>query len=136
MGLAVDGSASNDGSSMLEEIRVAYLLHRLNSSFDAPSGYEILKMATRGSASVLGRDDIGQLCVGYSADAFLVNTDRSDLVGTQFDAKSILCTVGLKGNVDTTIVGGEIVVECGKLVNMDEQKIVHEAKAALKQFYR
>lgn len=59
VGLAVDGSASNDGSNLLAEIRTAYLLHRLNYSHQAPSGYDILKIATAGSARVLGRDDIG-----------------------------------------------------------------------------
>ena len=48
VGLAVDGSASNDGSNLLEEMRVAYLLHRLSWSQEAPDGYDILKMATRG----------------------------------------------------------------------------------------
>lgn len=47
VGLGVDGSASNDGSSLMEELRVAFLLHRLNSSKAAPSGYDVLKMATR-----------------------------------------------------------------------------------------
>ena len=61
VGLAVDGSAINDGSSLLEELRVAFLLHRLNASRQAPTGYDVLKMATRGSARLLGRDDIGQL---------------------------------------------------------------------------
>jgi len=136
VGLAVDGSASNDGSNMLEEIRVAFLLHRLNSSNDAPSGYDMLKMATRGSASVLGRDDIGQLSVGYAGDAFMVSPDRIDLVGTQFDAKSMLGTVGLKGNVDTTIVGGEIVVDGGVLMNVDEDKVVADAKQTLEKFYQ
>ena len=56
VGLAVDGSASNDGSSLLEELRTAYLLHRLHSSGRAPSGYDLLKVATRGSARVLGRN--------------------------------------------------------------------------------
>lgn len=42
VGLAVDGSASNDGSNLLEEIRVAYLLNRLNSNHNSPSGYDIL----------------------------------------------------------------------------------------------
>ena len=42
VGLGVDGSASNDGSSLMEELRVAYLLHRLHSSADAPSGYDLL----------------------------------------------------------------------------------------------
>ena len=56
VGLAVDGSASNDGSSLMEELRVAYLLHRLNSSKAAPSGYQVLKMATRGSMDLSKKD--------------------------------------------------------------------------------
>ena len=73
VGLAVDGSASNDGSSLLEELRVAYLLHRLTSSRQAPTGYDVLKMATRGSARLLGRDDIGQLSEGKCADLFMID---------------------------------------------------------------
>ena len=69
VGLAVDGSASNDGSSLMEELRVCYLLHRLTSSEKAPSGYQVLKMATRGSARLLGREDIGQLAVGKAVCA-------------------------------------------------------------------
>ncbi|NFO03822.1 8-oxoguanine deaminase [Clostridium botulinum] len=127
VGLAVDGSASNDGSNLLEEIRVCYLLHRLNSSNYAPTGYEILKLATRGSADVLGRNDIGELSVGKAADLFMINSKRLEFVGIQFDPKSILGTVGIKGNVDYTIVSGEIVVKEGKLINIDEEKITYEA---------
>lgn len=127
VGLAVDGSDSNDGSNLLEEIRVCYLLHRLNSSNYAPTGYEILKLATRGSADVLGRNDIGELSVGKAADLFMINSKRLEFVGTQFDPKSILGTVGIKGNVDYTIVSGEIVVKEGKLINIDEEKITYEA---------
>ncbi|MEG1747507.1 MAG: amidohydrolase family protein, partial [Oscillospiraceae bacterium] len=66
IGLGVDGSASNDGSNLLEELRVSFLLHRLTSGADAPSGYDLLKIATRGSARVLGRDDIGHLAPGMA----------------------------------------------------------------------
>ncbi|NFG39739.1 8-oxoguanine deaminase [Clostridium botulinum] len=133
VGLAVDGSASNDGSNLLEEIRVCYLLHRLNSSKDAPTGYEILKLATRGSAKVLGRNDIGELSVGKAADLFMINSKRLEFVGTQFDPKSILGTVGIKGNVDYTIVSGEVVVKEGKLVNIDEEKITYEANKSVER---
>lgn len=134
VGLAVDGSASNDGSNLLEEIRVAYLLHRLNSSRKAPTGYDILKIATRGSAQVLGRKDIGKLEVGKAADLFLINSDRLEFVGTQYDPKSVLGTVGLKGSVDYTIVNGKIVVKNCRLVGIDEEKITSEANSALKKF--
>ena len=119
-GLAVDGSASNDGSNMLEEMRVAYLLHRLNSSSEAPAGYDILKMASRGSASILGREELGHLAEGMAADFFAISLDRIELVGGQYDPKSLLSCIGFKGAVDYTVVNGKVVVEQGRLVNVDE----------------
>ena len=75
LGLALDGSASNDGNSLLEELRVAYLLHRLTYSGRAPSGYDLLKMATRGGARLLGRTDIGSLEVGKDGDVVICDGD-------------------------------------------------------------
>lgn len=126
LGLAVDGSASNDGSNLLEEIRVAYLLHRLNVSRKAPTGYDILKLATNGGARLLGRQDIGCLEVGKAADLFMIDTRRIEWVGTQFDPKSMLGTVGHKGAVDYTIVNGKVVVKEGQLLGIDEQKIAEK----------
>ena len=123
VGLAVDGSASNDGSSLLEEMRVCYLLHRLNSSDKAPSAYDILKIATNGGAKVLGRDDIGCLEVGRAADLFMIDMRRLEMVGANFDSKSLFGTIGWKGSVDYTIVNGKVVVEKGKIVTIDEEKI-------------
>ena len=134
VGLAVDGSASNDGSNLLEELRVAYLLHRLNSSNQAPSGYELLKMATRGSAELLGRKDLGSIALGMAADFFLVNENRLELVGTQFDFRSMLCTVGLKGAVDYTVVNGRVVVQEGRLIGIEEEKVTEKANAAVKHY--
>lgn len=133
VGLAVDGSASNDGSNLLEELRVAYLLHRLNSSQKAPTGYDILKLATKGSARVLGRKDIGELSVGKAADLFMINSNRLEMVGTQYDPKSVLGTVGFKSPVDYTIVSGKIVVKDGKLTTIDEEKIVFEANKCVEK---
>lgn len=123
VGLAVDGSASNDGSSLLEEMRVCYLLHRLNSSDKAPSAYDILKIATNGGAKVLGRDDIGSLEVGKAADLFMIDMRRLEMVGANFDAKSLFGTIGWKGSVDYTIVNGRVVVEKRKLISVDEEKM-------------
>jgi cytosine/adenosine deaminase-related metal-dependent hydrolase len=127
VGLAVDGSASNDGSSLLEELRVCYLLHRLTSSAAAPTGYDVLKLATRGSARLLGRSDIGRLAVGACADFFLVDARRLELVGAVSDPGSVLGTVGLRGAVDYTVVNGRIVVRDGHLVNVDEGRLAEEA---------
>ncbi|MGL4548106.1 8-oxoguanine deaminase [Eubacterium aggregans] len=134
VGLAVDGSASNDGSNLLEEIRVAYLLHRLTSGSAAPTGYDLLKMATRGSAQVLGRKDIGSLEVGKAGDLFLVDTRRLELVGTHLDPKSLLGTVGLKGPVDYTVVNGQVTVKNGCLVTVDEKAAQQKADASVRAY--
>ena len=128
VGLAVDGSASNDGSSLLEELRVAFLLHRLHSSRQAPTGYDLLKMATRGSARLLGRDDIGQLSVGKCADLFMIDSRRLELVGACYDPKSVLGTVGVRGPVDYTVVAGKVTVRNGRLTTIDEEQTALSAQ--------
>ena len=134
VGLAVDGSASNDGSNLLEELRVAYLLHRLQNSKTAPTGYDLLKVATRGSARLLGRTDIGYLAAGMAADLFLVDLDRIELAGAQFDPMSLLGTVGLKGPVDYTIVNGRPVVQQGQLVTVDEAALSAHANECARRY--
>ncbi len=134
VGLAVDGSASNDGSSLMEELRVAYLLHRLTASRQAPSGYDVLKMATRGSARLLGRDDIGQLSVGKCADLFLIDSRRLELTGACFDAKSVLATVGVRGPVDYTVVQGRVTVREGRLATVDEEQLAQTANSVCRSY--
>ena len=134
VGLAVDGSASNDGSSLMEELRVCYLLHRLHSSAAAPSGYQVLKMATRGSARLLGRTDIGALEVGRCADFFLVDSRRLELVGGAYGPAEVQATVGLRGPVDCTVVHGRVVVRDGRLTTIDEAQTAREARACCKAY--
>ncbi|MBP2664733.1 MAG: hydroxydechloroatrazine ethylaminohydrolase [Firmicutes bacterium] len=129
VGLAVDGSASNDGSNLLGEIRTAFLLHRLHASAQAPTGYDILKLATTGSATLLGRDDIGSLEVGKAADLFMINGNTLEYVGAQFDPKSLLATVGVFRPAAYTIINGKVVVKDGRLCTIDEEKITAQANA-------
>ncbi len=93
IGLGVDGSASNDSSHMLNEVRQAMLLARLNSGIkgasrsapDAPpplmTARQALSIATRGGAAVLGRKDIGSLEVGKCADFCAINLNKLDYAG-------------------------------------------------------
>lgn len=134
VGLAVDGSASNDGSSLMEELRVSYLLHRLHASGRAPSGYQVLKMAARGGARLLGREDIGSLEAGKCADFFLVDARRLELVGGEYDPAGVLATVGLRGPVDYTVVNGRIVVKEGRLAAVDEERLAAEARRACREY--
>lgn len=133
VGLAVDGSASNDGSNLLAEIRAAYLLQRLTYSAKAPTGEEILSLATRGSAALLGRADLGSLEVGKAGDLFAVRTDRLELAGTLKDPANLLAVVGLNRPVDLTVVNGKVVFD-GELKGIDEPRVTREVQQLLTSF--
>ena len=70
---------------------------------------------------------------GMAADFFAISLDRIELVGGQYDPKSLLSCIGFKGAVDYTVVNGKVVVEQGRLVNVEEEKIVSKANAAVEK---
>lgn len=129
LGLAVDGSASNDGSNLMAEIRTAYLLHRLTWSSRAPSGYEILKLATRGSARLLGRKDIGRLEEGLAADLFLIDVTGLEGVGSDLDPANFLGTVGYSRPAKAVVINGRLVAREGVLLGIDEETIARQARS-------
>lgn len=118
VGLGVDGSASNDSGHLLAEARQALLLARALGDPAAISAREALRMATRGGAAVLGRDDIGQIAPGKSADIIAFRLDGLGMAGAQSDpvAALVFCTPPA---VDLSIINGAIVVEDGHLLTAD-----------------
>jgi cytosine/adenosine deaminase-related metal-dependent hydrolase len=137
IGLAVDGYGAQDGSNMLGEIRMMYLLHRMNagSQGPAPGGYECLKTATRGSAAVLGRDDIGSLEAGKAADLFMIDVDHPEFSGAHLDPGAFPAVVGYNRPVDITIVNGEVVWEKGRLKGLDEEAVRVRANEIAARIY-
>lgn len=140
VGLGVDGSASNDSSHMLAEVRQAMLLSRLNSGIhgasrsapDAPplmTARQALSLATRGGAAVLGRQDIGSLEVGKCADFFTINLNTLEYTGAWQDplAAVIFCAP-LKA--DWTVVGGKVIVAYGQLCTLDLPTHIEKHQAA------
>lgn len=134
VGLAVDGSASNDGSNLMDEMRSAFLLHRLTWGDRAPGGYEILKLATNGSAKVLGRSDLGSIEEGKAADVFLIRKDRSDLLCAIDDPTSIFGNVGYHKPCDLVFVNGTLTVRDGVVLGIDEPKLIRDSERELKRF--
>ena len=142
VGLGVDGSASNDGSHLLAEVRQAMLLSRVKEGI---TGYSLsndpnrklmtardaLWLGTRGGAAVIGRTDIGSLEVGKCADFFAVNLNRIEFSGMHDPVSAIV--FGQPVNVDYTMVGGKFIVKEGKLVNVDECKLVEQHNQAAKR---
>lgn len=137
VGLGVDGSASNDAGHMLAEARQAMLLQRVAPDrylSEAPGGRggfagtptamsarDALEIATRGGAAVLGRDDVGFLAPGMSADFIAVNLNRLDYAGAWHDpvAAVIFCRAA---GVDLSVINGRIIVRDGRLTTIEIER--------------
>jgi len=143
VGLGVDGSASNDGSHLLEEVRQAMLMARLRAALGGASlstesappiltARQALELGTRGGAAVLGRDDLGSLEPGKCADFFSINLNRLDYAGALHDpvAAVVFCA---PQHVDYTVVGGKMVVKEGQLATVDLPKLVQMHNQASKR---
>jgi 8-oxoguanine deaminase len=130
VGLAVDGSASNDSGHMLAEARQAMLLQRVAHGATAMSAEEALWLGTRGGAAVLGREDIGCLEPGMAADFIAIGLDRLAFAGAQADplAALLFCT---PPNVDISVINGRVVVRNGEMLGLDlPETITHHNELA------
>jgi cytosine/adenosine deaminase-related metal-dependent hydrolase len=125
VGLGVDGSASNDSGNMLNEARQTMLLQRVNSKASSMTAREALKVATRGGASVLNRDDIGVLAPGYAADITAFKRNNVDFSGSDWDPVASLVFCG-PGKANYTIINGKIIVSEGQLTTVPMEKLIHE----------
>jgi cytosine/adenosine deaminase-related metal-dependent hydrolase len=115
VGLGVDGSASNDGSHLLAEARQAMLLDRVAAALDPEpramlTGRQALELATRGGASVLGRDDIGALTPGRCADFAAFDTRNLPYAGSLHDPVAALVFCAPQP-VDQLYVHGRCIVK-------------------------
>jgi len=127
--LACDGAASNDSQNMLEILKTTALLHKVTSGNAANvSAAQVLEMATLGGARSLGMEDsIGSLEVGKKADFFIFDPIRSISVPVH-DPVSTLVYSASPANVETTVVGGKVLLENGELQGQDERRILYEAQ--------
>jgi cytosine/adenosine deaminase-related metal-dependent hydrolase len=144
VGLGVDGSASNDGSNLLVEVREAMLLARLKMGLRPPEGpetvlstsdplrarewmtaREALEIATRGGAAVLGRSDIGSLEPGKCADFFTLDLNTLNYAGGLSDpvAAVVFCA---PQRARHTVVGGRLIVDNGEIATLDVVPVIEE----------
>ncbi|MDX1615049.1 MAG: 8-oxoguanine deaminase [Candidatus Promineifilaceae bacterium] len=144
VGLGVDGSASNDGSHLLAEARQAMLLQRVApdrylstapggrggfaGDAGAMSARQALELATRGGAAVLGRDDIGHLAPGMSADFVAFDLNQVAYAGGWHDPLAALI-MGQPGQVDVSVINGRIVVQEGRLLTIEIEPLLEQHNA-------
>jgi len=123
--LGVDGSASNDSSNMLSEIRNAMLLSRLLDRKYWLTARDALHIATRGGAQVLGRNDIGQLAIGKQADIAMFSVDKLEYAGGLTDPIAALVFTVRTMPVDFLMINGKVQVRNGKL-DFDENRHIQQ----------
>jgi cytosine/adenosine deaminase-related metal-dependent hydrolase len=122
--LAVDGSASNDCSNMMLEVRNCMLLQRVLKTADCITAKQALQVATIGGAKVLGRNDIGKLEPGFEADLIGFKLDSLRQAGSSTDplAALVFCAVD---KVDLSVVHGEPLIENGKFTRFSDEELKH-----------
>jgi 8-oxoguanine deaminase len=142
VGLGVDGSASNDGSHLLAEVRNALLVARVKEGLTGYSlsndptrtlmtAREALALGTRGGAAVLGRQDVGSLARGKCADFCAINLNRLGFTGMHDPVAAIV--FGQPVNVDYTVVAGKCIVKEGHLTTVDARQVAEKHHKAAKR---
>jgi cytosine/adenosine deaminase-related metal-dependent hydrolase len=132
VGLGVDGSASNERSDLLFEVKQALLVARGRRGPTAMTARDALRLGTRGGAAVLGRDDIGSLEPGKCADFAVWRRDALELGGAEDPVAGLVLSAPHR--VDRLVVGGRDVVRGGALVHADEAQIASEHRAQARRF--
>jgi 8-oxoguanine deaminase len=118
VGLGVDGSASADSSNLMQEVRAAFLLQRLQYGVSAVSHWDALRWATKGSAACIGRSaDLGVIAPGYQADLALFRLDELRFAG-HGDPLAALVLCGAH-KADRVMIGGRWTVVDGGIPSLD-----------------
>jgi cytosine/adenosine deaminase-related metal-dependent hydrolase len=132
VGLGVDGSASNERSDLLFEVKQALLVARGRGGPDAMTAREALRLGTRGGAAVLRRHDIGSLEPGKCADFAVWRTDGLELGGADDLVAGLVFSAPHR--VDRLVVGGKDVVRGGALVGAVEAEIARDHRVQSRRF--
>lgn len=131
VGLGVDGSASNDHSNLISEVRQAMYLQRLRYGSAKISHRDAYRWATQGSARVLGRTDIGEIAVGMQADLALFKLDELRFSGSHDPLAALL--LGGAQQADRVMVAGQWKVVDGQLPDVDLAELMHQHNQAAKK---
>ena len=130
IGLGVDGSASNDGSNMIAELRQAMYLQRLRYGASKITHQKAYNWATKGSAALLGRSDIGEIAVGKQADLALFKLDEMRFSGSH-DSLAALLLCGAQ-KADRVMIAGNWKVVDGRIVDQDASELTSRHSNAAK----
>jgi 8-oxoguanine deaminase len=133
VGLGVDGSASNNSSNMIQEVRAAFLLQRSRYGIERLSHRDVLRWATEGSAACIGRPQLGRIAVGMQADLALFTMNELRFAGAM-DPVAAVVVCGAH-HADRVMVAGRWVVEDGTIPGLDIQALIQRHTAAARRLH-
>ena len=133
VGLGVDGSASNNASNLMQEVRAAFLLQRARYGVERVSHIDALRWATEGSAACIGRPELGRIAVGSQADLALFRLDALRFSGAG-DPLAALVLAGAH-TADRVMVGGRWVVEDGAIPGLDIAALMRRHNDAARRLH-
>jgi 8-oxoguanine deaminase len=125
--LAVDGSASNDASDFLGEMRQALFLQRIRYGADAIAAPQVFALATGNGLKILNYSKLGKIEPGWGADLALFDVQKLEYAGALSDPLAALLFAGVNHQTACTIVNGRVVVEQGRLVGVEEEELTEKA---------
>ena len=131
IGLGVDGSASNDASNLMQEVRAAFLLQRARYGVTKVSHKDALRWATKGSAACVGRPELGEIAVGKAADLALFKLDELRFSG-HGDPLAALVLCGAY-RADRVMVAGRWAVIDGAIPGLDVPDLIRRHSAAARK---
>ena len=133
VGLGVDGSASNDGSNLMQEVRAAFLMQRARYGTSRVSHVDALRWATKGSAACVGRPELGEIAVGKAADLALFRLDELRFSG-HGDPIAALVLCGAH-RADRVMVAGQWAVVDGTIPGLDLPDLIRRHSAAARAMH-
>lgn len=127
--VGVDGSASSENASMLQELNLAWLIHRAVGGPDATTIEQVISWGTRNGAELLGLKT-GRIEVGYAADLVMYSLDAPRFAGVHSPLEApVLCAE--PATIAYSFVNGDIVVEQGLVNGVDERELVEDVQKAV-----
>jgi cytosine/adenosine deaminase-related metal-dependent hydrolase len=136
VGLGVDGSASNDSGHLLAETRQALLLQRVGYGAQALSARDALRLATRGGAAVLGRDDIGRLEAGCAADLVAFDLTGPGHAGAAEHDPVAALVFCASAPASLVVIDGRVVVRDGDLLTLPLAPLLARQRAFARRLAR
>ncbi len=131
VGIGVDGSASQDASNLIQEVRQALLVQKLRYGAASVNHLDVIRWATEGSSACLGRLDLGKIAPGYQADLAMYKLDEPRFSGSGDPlAAIVLCGAH---QADRVMIGGQWRVVDGEILDLDLQKLMTEHSQSAKE---